>query len=305
LHTPKGPSDEGLLMLRIKTILFTLLFFYYAGVVQATNANSPNIWEEIETLLGQYKVEGKIKKMVVDEIRLSIPTLEYLRSQQKEDEIKGLVVKLKRAYIEKYPVTRDETKATVANCVMKLHILENKYQNFVKSYDIIFQKLQNPMLAMLEEVKLALAKEADYEVWKKAWMENKTLEHFDLYFEIGELLALKVNKSLEKSIQKIKNKQRLSYLQVELDHEFRIGVQQIGGMLICGRKVGGDLEHTFCMKVFEDSISAANDSAHKISLKIMQNPRNSYFNSEKFIQSYGIACLDKIKIDLFEKLAYR
>ncbi len=272
-----------------KVLSFFIYTILFTG--QAAQAAPSAIWSEIDTFLGAHKIEGTIKKLVEEEVRLSIPTIEYLRSQKKDEEIKGLVKSWKKSIEAKH-----RPKSSVFACVKELQGLESEYKSFVNHYDQMFQKLQNPLYKVLEEVKVVLRGHLEYNQWNQAWLAQKTAEDFDRYFELGEMLVKNVNLDVAKSLNQFKRQQNLHYLAIELDHDFRLDGVQSGGLLLCGKKGKDKWGHSFCLKL---------ETPEHVVFSFGQNPRNPYYSAEKFLQTHGLGCLAKIKIDLFEKLAYR
>ena len=136
-------------MWEIKCTFFSLFLICFFLVTPLTyTLGEAAIWEEIEIFLQNHRIDGTIKKLVQDEIRTGIPTIEYLRMTKKEEEMKRYVLRLKKSYVRQFDQTDELKKKSLGECLKELYGLENKYQSFLKSYDVLFEKLQNPLMAV-------------------------------------------------------------------------------------------------------------------------------------------------------------
>lgn len=292
--------------------LYSIFFLLGIHAFSARAEVSSSSWQLIEQL-EQWNISPQARQLVESELKLTLPSLELLRSEGKVEELKEMAGDLQRRGSRPF-LLRDDKRIlgpstprthSLRECVSHLNHLESRYQNFVGQYEDLFHKLSHPMGKLMEKVAGSLQKQESYAqvlaLFASRTTEGKSIDLFEQYYKLAGSISIAVNGQLKRDFKNYERSYGVKDLRLEMNSALDLeqGSQGLSRRTtssspfrICGKKA----ESEFCFFVSEQSPEF---------YLSQREERDSLRSVDVYLRKYGMDCAQKIKGELVEVLASR
>ncbi len=256
-------------------------------------------WSAVNGELDRWNMKPYARQVIESELKLSLPSIQFFREQNKDEELKTFAMDLKRRASEAFVLRNEKEvlnpikKYNLGDCVAHLNYLEDRYENMIHHYEELFKQMSNPLTNMREKVKLSLQEQKDFPTFQKIFElrnngdENKSIEFFDIYFSMGEKIVLDLNLQLKEQFSQFQKQEKIKHLRLELTTTYR-GQEKSSPFELCGEKS----KEKFCIPI---------EGKTQI---IFPERILTQTTVDRYLKQYGQECLAKLKGELVEKLAF-